>query len=193
MSPDLDDTDRNGQVHDWGSWTVVMDDQRSSSKSKGSPIVWLDVVNVQRPTKPFTHIMRIMRIFIIPLCECRIKVPSRFLCATSSSSATMLLVDPGLCSWVCLGDLGANPTHCSQKYLLLSTLPREPLARFLEILTSISDTQKKKKTKTKCFPVHIIPSPQSESEGRKAAKSESGANIVVRNMIERGGNGNGNL
>lgn len=55
MSPDLDDTGRNGQVHDWGSWTVVMDNQRSSSQSNGSPIVWLDV-NVQRPTKPFTQI-----------------------------------------------------------------------------------------------------------------------------------------
>lgn len=31
---------------------------------------------------------------------CRIKVPSRFRCVTSNSSATMLLVDPGLCSWV---------------------------------------------------------------------------------------------
>lgn len=31
---------------------------------------------------------------------CRIKVPSRFSCVTSTSSATMLLVDPGLCSWV---------------------------------------------------------------------------------------------
>ena len=42
-----------------------------------------------------------------------LKFHQDFFCATSSSSATMLLVDPGLCSWVCLGDLGANPTQCS--------------------------------------------------------------------------------
>lgn len=40
-----------------------------------------------------------------------LKFHQDFVCVTSTSSATTLLVDPGLCSWVCLSNnLVLNPT-----------------------------------------------------------------------------------